>query len=471
LDAWTPPLEYLPRWYAANAYPEISDYVATPSVTGFTTTLTYYTPSGAALPASWVLSTPTDSATGSVLQKIFEVFTHQKSLLNTALISVYLNRTAYYDTADLDYAWFVETTEKAEKLDILLSSGSRLNITQASDIQDLFSAGDYRWIQDGKAILISGLDLQEQSSQLRVDDWHFVTGASKWTSGAITYLQHPTTKNNIPLHPSQTRSDGFLGFNGTTPVVLRNRLLAATQALSAVTVYVNDQPYTAQRIDLWTSVDEKGLWFNLRRKDTERNVAFSETLENLSWFGGQSYTESKNAISAKLRTGLRATVSASSSSFTVPSDSTGYSIRNKPLNYGYRRELLKPNSTLSTYRSAAASGEYGNLFLNGRSLSYSATGNIIAPSVYSDNNVDQAIMNWKLTYWTQTGSTITFSVNCTDTDDRIVFYPKKVDVIEPDDIILRKSFKSTCPGLKWQHYVIETFTLDVANIKGLATFE
>ncbi len=468
-DAWTPPLYYLPRWYEANAYPTLFDAVSVPATSGFTTSLTYYSPTGLSLPTNWIPVTSTPSTTGSILQKVFEVFTWNKSQLDLPLISLRLARSGYFDEADLNYAWFVKANKKVETVKVLLSDGSKVTIQAATDLDDLFNSGDYRWFQEDQSIIISGLDLQQQSTEARVGDWQFITGVSKWASGSVVYFEHPVTKNNIAIHPSQIREDGFLKFNSPSTSYLKSRFPNAARALSAVTVYLDDQADTAELIDLWTTIDEKGLWFNFSRKSYEHNYIYASSLENLAWFGGQTYSKTKNALSAKLRTGIRTSLESTASSFTLASGYTGYSLRNQ-LSFGYRSEDLNATTSLS-YLSNVASGQYGQLFINQTPATFTTSGSIVLPDTNVNSFYDQAYIDWKINYWTQSGSTVTFTDNFDPKEELIVFCPKKVNVIEASDTLLRDSFKKHAPGLKWKSYVIETFTLDVSTTKGLATFE
>jgi hypothetical protein len=464
LDAWTLPLYNLPRWFSVNGYPTLTDSIDLPPLTAFST----LTPAPTAF-LQTALSTVADPASGSLLQKLFNVFTYEKEQLLVALTSCYLSRCFYWDASDPEFAWVVAHNEEVEVVQIQPASGSLVTLEKANSELDLFTNPQWSWFKFDDSIAIYGLDIQEQDTENRVGDWQFLSDDGKWNPASCVYFLHPNTKNWIPRHPTQVRSDGFLGFNYNGVTKVRTCFPGAADSLGEVEVYVNEVSKTAQRASLWNSLDEKGLWINVSRRDSELNSEYAQVLLFANWFGGQSRRGTRNFLSAAFRGGTLLTVPATSTSFTVPASSTGYEVRNIS-QYSYVEESLDRNSDDTVnYRTIYDSPDMGSLFVRGINTEFSSASGVIIPDTYSDNYIDRPRMDWRLNYWTESGSTVTLSSNLPENiPDLVVYLPENVEVEDPSIAVLKKSFNRSSPIFRWRSFIPIS---DLVEASGLATFD
>jgi len=461
VDDWTTPLENLPRWFASNSYLALSQSVSIPSFSSFSATGSYTTPT-TTLPSSWVLTSPA-STTGNTFRRLFEVFVNEKESLNPILRSILKSRALYFDTSDPEYAWLVTFDKSVYKLEIELSNGNRISVTKASSIFDLFWSGEYRFVQDGSTVLIYGLDLIETDTEDRGSGWQY----NKYSTfnKYLTWFLHPNTHNFFPIHPDNIRSDGLLGYNSSTTTKIRSRLSAAGKALSSVIVYLNDQKSTANRINLWNSVDEKALLTGLTRQPSETNSTLGTAVERCFWFGGQTKRKTRSYISSALRQGAIVTAPASSTIISFPASSTGYQVRNVS-SYGIVAEYLMPNpDNTSFYKSSTGTRDFGAILLNNQFVSYTdhSTGLELDFNI-THNKLDRPIASWYLTYWTATATGMTLSDNYPENvPDLIIFCAKHVDLPIPSSSTLRKVYKKD-PSNYWQNEDLSTVPV------GMSTF-
>lgn len=471
-DAFTSAVGWLPRWFNATAHPTIYDGVATPEITPFVTSAVFANASGAAIPAAWQLTNISPVATGSILQRVFEAYLAQGEVLWTGLINQALSQSMFFDRAEPDFAWLVDTSDdEIHKVEVLDSDGNRVVVQRAASLHELFWSGDRRWFNSDGTVLLYGLAFQEQTSETRsgAGNWQFVSSASTWSSGAILFWEHPHTRNWLPKHPSLIRSDGFLNIYSDLPIRLRSHFLTAAQQLSGVVVYVDDEKFTARLVNLWTSTDEKGLWEGTYRNELESSEDYGESLIQAMWFGQQTTQGLTNNIAANLRQGRTFTVSRSATGFELPNTAIGFTVRH--LNqYMYVSELMAYDTNNTEYfRSMFTDPSFGIIKLNGTVLpSVNVSGSVYNLGIDIENNRTLSpVALWGLKNWDVSGTTVTFTDNLNQYGpDLIVFYPTKVRVSSPTNKILRETFKKKSPFIRWQ-----TRALNPPQVKGLATFQ
>ncbi len=454
---------------AANGYPTLTDDVEEPdTVPALINTNPIIPVINGVVPSGWMLTASTYTTTGSLLQKLFEVFTNEREFLYHPLMSTYLSRQFYFDVADPQFAWIVESVDLVESLYVLTELGSSEILRADSDL-DLFYSGDWKWKQEGQTVLIYGLGLQKTTTRAVTDNWQVINNIGLFEQSSTLFFEHPVTKNWFPIHPTQIRSDGMVRFIYDGVARVRSLHASAMTQLEEVTVYVNGEQKLARRVELPNSLDEKALYFYLNRRFAETNKNFEETILKASWFRSQSLKGVRNYISASLRTGILSTVSAEASGFTIPASSTGYSVRN--INqYGYMYEqALTP--TTSGYLSLFAAADMGCGYVRGLKTDFTTTASgVIIFDTNVDVNVDTPIIHWRIPYWTEVGSSVLFSDNWqTNIPDLQVFFPSKVRVNRPSTDTLKKSFNRTSPIFRWRSYIVNDVAPEIAQ--GLADFD
>ncbi len=471
LDAWVPSVAYLPRWFSANSYPTLTDPIQSPGLTTLTTGSLVTLATGSVLPTDWVLTSHTVYTSGSVIQRLLEVIAHEASIIDAVMQSVAYSQTLLFDEADTEFVWVVPAPETVvEDVQVLNSADVKVTIPKAKDEIDLFWSADRRWIQSEGLIIIAGLDIQEQQSETRTGagDWQFISSASKWSSGAVVFWEHPQTRNFVPIHPASIRSDGFLGLNYSGTLKLRCRHTQAAQSLPQITVYVNNEQRVAKRANAWNTVDEAGLREGLSRRVGESNVQLGRAIVFLNWYGRQTAEGLEAQLAACLRQGDEQTFTTDST-LTFPASATGYKVRGWE-SFSYTGEVLSYDvDTPSRYRTIYDDPELPSAFFKGLSTPVTnVSGNVYTvDATVRDNKAVSPMVFWKLSYWTDTGSSLVFTSNMPDSDNVSqlrVFFPQNVSVETPSNQLLRSSFKKVDPSLRWGGGE----PLD--KIQGLATF-
>lgn len=466
LDSWVPPLFYTPRWFNSNGYETLTDYIVPADVRTNVISGLFIPPSGGIIPAQWLLTSSLPSS-GNLMQRFFETFVNEKEYMHPLLIATALSNQVFFDIAEQEFAWAVESLNPVTTLEVMTTSGL-ISITQAESDLELFYSGDWRWKQQNTLVLICGLDIQILSDTKDGSGWHFIDSLNKASTGGCLFMEHPITKNWFPIHPLNVRSDGYVGFNYPGTIRFRGSSSVAANLLPSVIVYVNGVQCVATRVSIYNTVDEKGQYAELLRRPGESNSDFGDTILTASWFKGQTTRKLRSHLSAALRTGTLTTVSASASSFSLPPFSTGYMVRNiQPWIYTSETLFVPVSGSTTQYYTRIVSGTgYG--FLRGINTDFTDASGIIEFNAYTNNNIDRPIIDWKIPYFVQNGNTVTITNNFPENvPDLIVYFSSKVDVVPPSVEVLKQSFNNTSPCFKWQTF--PNLTQEV--ISGLALFD
>lgn len=325
-DSWTPSLFWAPRWFSANGYGTLTDFIEPPDSRSALVSGSFVIPVSSVVPSSWVLTSASPSLSGSLLQRFFEVFVNEKEFLSSVLVATMLTRQMFFDVSEPEYGWLVESIDPIDTLSIQTTNGTALIKRAESDLE-LFYSGDWRWKQDKTWVLICGLDIQ-QLTDTTSGSWHFIDSINRSSSASLLYMEHPVTKNWFPIHPLNIRSDGFSNYYYNGNIRFRSNSPRATKLLEEVTVYINGEQKSARRTSLFNTVDEKAMYFHLSRRYGETNETLGQTILNTSWFQGQTHRKLRSFLSAALRQGQLVTIAASASSFSIPATATGFAIKN-----------------------------------------------------------------------------------------------------------------------------------------------
>jgi hypothetical protein len=472
---WTEPLGLFPRWFGPNAVGEdLLDPVEPPEVSNFGGNTTPSTPPGnGRIPADWVL-TNSQPSTGSVLSSLFEATVNELYYLDFACLAAGYARALAYDLGEPEVAWLVEVKpeEEVNSIHVLLTDGTFKAIQKAESELELFYSGDWRWMQKGNCVLITGLDVYQTLSEKRGGThWHFISSPHVWSVGAPVWVEHPDTKNWILLHPDKVRSDGFLGFyyeGGFLRVRTRRRGLM--QQLPEFSVVVsNAYDLTARAVPIWNTVDEAGLFRRVYRRDGENNYEFGRTLQVLEHFSKSANREGlRNAIAAYLRSYRTETLAPGSTGFTLTPADTGFSIKGLA-EVATAMEITETDGSgrfITRYSGAEfGKGRYGNHVFT--SVTPTASSYVFQIKETAAKNT-RVWLEWILRMWSQTGNTVTFTPFAPEREYE-VFFPQKVRVNPASEQALKASFARRDPSLRWQSLRPPIGVTDTG--KGLAEFE
>lgn len=452
-------MHWAPRWLEANGYQTLLDPLSSPPTSGSILTVNPQAAAADRLPTSWQLTASgTPSVTGSTLQALGECFTAEFEFLKPALISNYLTVTRTFDVSDIEYVWVVEYDRPIHKLEVLLSDSSWVEISPALGFHDLFQAHEWKWLGNGYSAMIVGLDVFETAVSGRVDSWQFLASDTEDTGSqsSVHFYQHPTSKNWIPIHPTQLRTDGFTGFWSESTSRARFRIPAKAAVLRTLQVRLNNElQTTATLAQPWTSLDERGLWLNTQRIDRESNADFGERLFILSRVQGQTRRALQSTIGTHLSSTDRVTFTTSASTLSLGAEYSGrYQIHNY-MQYVYVTETLTPDvDTTTRWKSRYASPELGCLFWNGQKVDHtlvSVSGSLVTVDKTVDNRNDVVVARWRLKLWDATTSAINLTQNFPLGVEELTVVKTQGVTVEPNpsDFVSRRSFKRTSPIYRW----------------------
>lgn len=452
-DSWTSPLYWCPRWMTFNGYPYLTDHVDLPENRVSFSNTAYSGPSSGML-NSISLLTSSMAATGSLFQKLFETFVNEKEYLLPALLTATLSRQLYFDISNPTYAWIVENSTRATKVEVYVASGSGAvlhEITPADSDLSLFYGAEWKWKQQDNIILLTGMDLHPLASTVS-GGWVFIDDLEWAASGACFFVEHPYTKNWSPLHISKVREDGLSGYYFSDNIRFRAYSSKIAQDLDTFSVRIDGELKTARRVQLQNSVDEKALFVGLKRRAEETNATLGNTILNVSWFRGQNERKFKAGISAALRQGELQTISASASAFTFPASTVDFVVRDIEKTI-YSTETLYAQASGNGYYTRIEDPSYGTAFVRDLETTFTSASGIIEFDTYINNVIDRPVIDWKLPYYTQSGSTVTITDNYPhEAQDFVVFFTKKVDIVQMDTYAKKKAY-SISPTRKWRHFV------------------
>lgn len=470
---WTAPIENYPRWVAANGYPDLFDRLIVPPI-GAPALSWPAVGSGSPAPPTlptglgWT-HTEASAGSGSLLQSFWEGLVNEEMYILPPLTQISLQSTLNVDEAEPAFAWILEYPFDIEKVEIKLDNNSWLEIAHAIDELDLFYSGKRGWRQDARTLIIANLDILQTSTQL-YQGWHYMD-PDLLGDERMVWLQHPDSKNWIPLHPTRVRTDGFLGFYSDSSIQLRVRIPTLAAPLTTITVRLNGEILTEARcVNLRTSLDDAGLWCRLERFELETNSSFLQRLEASQWFcRTQNKNSCRNYLSIALGTAIFNTIPKTSTTVSLASGHTGFSIKGMEQTvYALEVGLIPNQETAGTYRTLLASPELGIGFLRQQDVEIEVDGNgVVTPQTgINDNKLDNLTAMWKLRLWSVGASSISFTDNYRQIEDLTMLTTTKVDVVDPSEDTLKRSFDRNSPTRRWHRYDVgET------KIKGLARFD
>ena len=493
LDKWSPPVGMFPRWFAANGYPTLADPVDVPDLNAFVvspvasgalhftfqesnsvlvtgTVLPSFTSASSGLfPFTWLPPYAVQQTTGSTIQAFFDVIEHEKQALKIASKSLWGAKSFYADRSEIQFGWYLTYPTPIYKLELALSDGHRVELAPATSEIDLFYGHAPTWKQVGNQILITNLDvLNNVATNLASGGFLFINYTNIWDPETLTFIQHPSSQQWIPLHPSEVREDGMLPFYYQGSINVRSRFPAAATSLSVINLYVNGESDTAQLVDLRTNMDTLGLIFGLRKLPNEPNANYFESILAASWFMGQTKDNVRSYLSTYFRTSTYNYTTPAVTSIAIPSGSSGYDMLIKKRQYVSEVEVPQFINGSYDFTSRVASPDYWCAFIDNREVAL----NLVDTNTYQFDThvpffVNNSYVNWKTTVWTASATSINFTPNWnTESSERVdVLFSSKVTVNDPSLPSQKISFNKHSPALRWQSQ-----TIYVDEVYGSASF-
>jgi len=447
-DAWTPAVGRSPRWFSSNSYPDLDTLPEIPELSS-NPVGTFTVPSASGVvPFSWSLSADTFLKPSSTFQALFFLMNEERALMNLSLKSLYYTRALGFDLAEPDFAWYVSNVNSELPIYVQTSSGY-VELQSATSTNTLIYSNKWSYQKSGQEVLLNGFGLLE-SSTIVVSGWHFAASGSVFDSTTLIHFKNPTTQTWIPLHPTEVRSDGFLGFSSTEECAVRSYSRDAAARLTTLNLLTDGKIYTADLVPLWTSIDEKALWFGLKRKQHESSAQLAERVLGCSWFAkDQSIESTRNAISSSL--GL-SNISVSERHTGSTSASSGFnyvSLRNID-KIQTAREMLTVDEN-DIIRTRYYEPRRGTVFCGDYSYEAVASSGIVTVIDYTHRYGDYLYADWTLYVYTSSSSAITFTANMPlEGPDYITLSTRDVEVDNTSGADLIDCFDKTWPGFRWQ---------------------
>jgi hypothetical protein len=433
---------------AATTYPSINAPLLYPSVSTYSSSGSITLASGS-VPTSWVLSAPVTGADGNLLQQMLNAFYEENQYLYPAIQTLKLTRGFFFDWYEPDQAWYTVYNKNFTSVGVKLSDNSTETLSPAKSDLELFYSPAWTYRTAGREVLISGLGIQTQTTESRGTDWQFLSNPAKYDNDKYTYWQHPVSKGWIPFIPGNIRSDGLTGIKYPSSINIRSFNKAAQDSLTSVDVIFDEDTVTAQRVNLWTSVDEKGLLWGLKRGSTENSRHFADKLLATSWFARtQSTRATQNAIATGVGEYTVTSVSRTATGCTAPAGYTFHSVKEVLPVRTVWEEALTPTGS-GTFYSIYAEPIRGTAFVG--AAAYEATNNNGLVTILNYTHTNEIVdVLWMLEYWTDSETGVSFGSSLpAEGGDLTVLSTRKTQVVN-NNLEARIENFQTWPGLKWQ---------------------
>ena len=446
LDAWTPPLEDLPRWFNATSYPQINEFFIPPSISTYSSSGSLILASSSSVPSGWALSQDPEPTITNNLQSILGVFYQELQYMYVASQAVFGGLIGWRGG---DCCWYANTSSSFSALSVSVTDGSSKTIPQADNDFLLFYGAEIGYRSSGSDILISGLAIQEQSTETRdATNWQYISNPHKFETTSLSYWRHPHTSGWIPFSSSQVRDDGLVGFMSSSALKVRTLNKEASKSLDTVNILIDGLPATASRVNIWTPVDTEGLKFGLYRCDGEDTQTFAMRVLAYSWFSkGGNVRGLRNALAASLGQSTLLTLSRTSTGCTLPAY-TDFTVQNtKPVQAVVEMGLSINSSgvVLSKYSDVIS----GTAFINGSAISVTNSGGVLFFENYTPHTSDVINVVWLVRNWSASSGVLSLGSGISKAgDDLTVLGIKNIGVDNNDlDTLLNKF--STWAGLNW----------------------
>ena len=452
LGRWTPAIDAAPRWLAANGRPEVDDEIELPELRD---AIVYASPtvaaSGYVLPGTWDVSSGVPDTSGDLLEGIIHIQAEEAEVLHPSAEAMYRSTAWGYDMSEPQFGWVLPYSEEVHTVELLTEDGW-VELPKAESDLGLFWSGTRSYRNDSDTILIFGLDFLPLTSEIH-EGWQFLPSPCPWDIEGPVFVEHPTTKSWIPLHPSLIRPDGLLGYYYEETLRVKVRSNEAAAQLPMVFVRVNGQELTAIRVNLSTSLDDKGMLVGIERRTGETLGSYDLAIRQALWFGrGQNPDAVRSYLSAALRTGTLSSIDQDSTNITLSPGQTGFSILGEEqTQFVVEVPVSRDVDTPVRYRTLLADPERGTAFLRGKYAAFEdMEDGTIRLQTEVRNHVDRPHLSWVVNYWTPNASGAVFTENFKLTAPTPVLYASKVDVVEPSQNTLRLAMERSSPFLRWR---------------------
>jgi hypothetical protein len=450
---------------SANSYPQINEVQEIPSVLTIGLSNNLISASGTVIPLSWNLTNyPTTDFTDYNIQRIVNSLFCEFQYLLPSINSVYSAKSWGFDVSEPDFAWYVNFNEKLDTIGVRLSDDTTTTPKQVDSYLNLFFSDTWTYKKINDDILICNLSLQEQDTIKNSDDWHYISDFSKFNNSTLSFWLHPNSKSWIPLPPSKVREDGFLGFRSSKDLKVRSVNRTAAKQLKKVDVVLNGSNYQATRVPIWSSADEKGLYFLLKRKNNDDNLDLGNKILFSSWFSKTQNTKDVKASLGICLDSYEYQALSATSSGTYDATYSNFSVRDVP-EYS---TILETNLTFvgTGVVSRYTNVDNGIAIINGLSCQVTNTSGSLSFNNVIPKASDDIIVEWRLNNWTSNGSGVVFN-------NHIKTIQKPIEVLKTRNInIINNNLTDHITNIRKEKAPKWTFSDNyIKYSKGLSIFE
>ena len=450
LDGWSSIVFKVPRWFSANGYNNLSDPVdaleeQTLNLFSFTT------PVSGIIPSSWFLSS---EITGSVLNTTQGFFNTLQQQINPLYVYIEQLKNAKglnFDLSELDRIYYsseLDIKDQNSSIFVKTSSGF-IEIPRALNEIDFFTKPVWSYLRTNNEIIINGIGITEQISN-PINESYFKFSDKRFDESSLSYYRHPVTKNWHVLHPNQVRSDGVFPITSSASTLLRSYSRELIDTLDYITILVDNKEYQIDRINVWNTIDDKGLWFGINRREGEASPIFADKILSNSWFNkDQASYNIKNLLAVYFDLSL--VKSEERDDFSVEPSYKDICIKDQEDTI-IVKERLKVESN-NIIKTIFPNPTLGFLIFNNQYYSITATSGIVsAPQLNSVREGSLIEATWFLPLYTFTSSGVSFSSNFSKEGEKLItLHTKGVSVNNPSTESSIKSFNRTWPGYRWNN--------------------
>jgi hypothetical protein len=402
------------------------------------------------IPLNWSLTTETSGKIENTTQAFFSTLQEQINPLYVYIQQLKHSKGLNFDLSEVDRLYYSNNLDLTD-LDGLVyikTSSGLVEIPKASNEVDFFTKPTWSYLRTQDEIIINGLGITEQISNPS-SGW-LTFSDLRFDESGLSYFRHPVSKNWFVVHPNQMRNDGVFPVTVSSSGLVRSYNRERIDSLESIIIVINSKEYTIDRVNTWTSLDEKGLWFGLYRLSGESSPLFSDKVLSSSWFSKDQASKSiKNHLASYL--GLSTVQSKLRNDFLIEPGYNDITIKDSEDTLIINETLIvDKNSDVRTIYSDPVIG-----FLNYSDKYYTAyavSGFVTIPKLPEVRQGEKLFASWFLPIYTTTSSGVTFTSNFSEEgEDLITLQTKGVLVQTPSTANSVKSFNKVWPGYRWNN--------------------
>lgn len=425
--SWNTTCLNLPRWIDTNAFDStfFNDLPDRLGYTGSTTSLFTYPTN--TVSSSQVLTSYSYNKDPNNLRIYSDLVDNQKSNLKINSQRTYNKCFLNLDQSNCPIIFYtkLKTSDTITNFVLTLSTGTA-TIPRVNTLSELWETPNWAYYQEEDFVILYGLEISEYTTVIDSNNWHYLPYTNIWDGTSNYWLLNP--ENNVWYYfPLESLQGNNIPLNYSSTTKIRFRQQSKVNNLTSLACTIDNVNYTLSRKVLWNDVDDKLAIHQIKRRFDENNYNLVESFYTLNNFSGNTKNKFKNVLSAYLRTGTNILLSGSVSTYTLPNATHEATVRNfNKVNYQYDK-FYKGTEYYSNFFNLTNTDEVfvynvqkKPTIINNHQINF-----------FQDTISDEALVyaRHKITNYTQTGSTLTFSFK-NKPETIVVYQPAKVDIVD-----------------------------------------